>query len=210
MIPKFYYSPGACSLAPHICLEEVGAQVEYERVDFARGQQHAPQFLELNPNARVPLLLTERGALTEAAAIMTWVALTWPEARLTPANDPWAVAQVDSFCSFLTSSLHAAAYASVFRPGRFSDDVAAHPAIKAKGLATLKGLLAQVEARLEPGAWIQGDYTICDPYLFVMVRWFVRLGEDLAVYPRIAAHAQRMLERPAVQRALDHEGVIFG
>jgi glutathione S-transferase len=209
MIPTLYYGPGACSLAPHICFEEAGAEAEYVRVDLSKGEQLAPEYLKLNPNARVPLLIAAEGSLSEVPAIMTWIAQTWPEAKLTPAQ-PWAIAQAHSFNSFLTSSVHAASFAAIFRPARFSDDPAQHPAIKAKGLATLKQQFAQIDSRLEPGAWVQGDYSTCDPYLLVIARWFVRIGEDLARFPRIEAHADRMLERLAVQRAFAREGIIFG
>jgi glutathione S-transferase len=203
---KLYYSPGACSLAPHICFEEAGAEVEYVRVDLAKSENRSPEYLKLNPNARVPLLATERGTLSEASAIMAWIAATWPEARLMP-TDPWAAAQVDSFNSFITSGVHASAFGAVFRPGRFSDDPALHPAIKAKGLATLKAQFALIEVRLEPGGWVHGDYSTSDPYLLVMARWWTRVGESLADFPHIEAHLRRMMERPAVQRAFATEGL---
>ena len=209
MTLKLYYSPGACSLAPHICFEEAGAAVDYVRVDVSKGEHLSPEYLELNPNARVPLLATERGTLSEASAIMAWIAATWPEARLMPA-DPWAAAQVGSFNSFITSSVHASSFGAVFRPGRFSDDPALHPAIKAKGLASLKAQFALIEERLEPGAWVHGDYSTSDPYLLVMSRWWARMGESFAAFPRIEAHMGRMRERPAVQRALAAEGLPIG
>lgn len=209
MTLRLYYSPGACSLAPHICFEEAGAAVDYVRVDTAKAENLSPEYLALNPNGRVPLLATERGVLSEASAIMAWIAATWPEARLMPA-DPWAAAQVDSFNSFITSSVHAGAFGAVFRPGRFSDDPAQHPAIKAKGLASLKVQFALIEQRLEPGAWVHGDYSTSDPYLLVMARWWVRLGESFDAFPRIEAHTRRMTERPAVQRALAAEGIHIG
>jgi glutathione S-transferase len=210
MTPKLYYAPGTCALAPHICFEEAGAVVDYVRVDVGKGEHLQPDFLKLNPNGRVPLLTTEKGSLTEASAIMGWIARTWPDARLAPSGDPWAEAQVASFNSFLTSSVHAHTFASIFRPGRFSDDPALHPAIKAKGLATLKDQFAVIEDRLEPGAWVHGAYSTSDPYLLVMSRWAVRVGEDLTAWPRIAAHAERMLERPAVKAAFEAEGIVFG
>lgn len=209
MTLSFYYGPGACSLAPHICFEEAGAKVDYVRVDLSNGEQLSPEYRKLNPNARVPLLVADRGALSEVSAIMRWIAQTWPEARLMPA-DPWAAAQVDSFNSFIGSSVHAGGFGAVFRPGRFSDDEALHPAIKAKGLATLKAHFALIESRLEPGAWVHGDYSTSDPYLLVMARWWGRVGESLSAYPRIQAHAQRMMERPAVQRAFAAEGLHIG
>lgn len=206
MTLRFYYGPGACSLAPHICFEEAGAEVDYVRVDLSKAEHLSPEYRKLNPNARVPLLVTDQGALSEVAAIMRWIAATWPQARLMPA-DPWAAAQVDSFNSFITSSVHAGGFGAVFRPGRFSDDEALHPAIKAKGLATLKALFTLIEARLAPGAWVHGDYSTSDPYLLVMARWWGRVGQSLADYPGIQAHARRMMERPAVRRAFAAEGL---
>jgi glutathione S-transferase len=203
---QFYYGVGACSLAPHICFEEAGAEVDYVRVDLSKGENREPAYRSLNPNGRVPLLVTERGALSEASAIMAWIAATWPQARLMP-TEPWAAAQVDSFNSFITSSVHAGAFGAVFRPGRFSDDPDLHPAIKAKGLATLREQFALIEARLQPDAWVHGDYSTSDPYLLVMTRWLGRVGEPLADYPRVEAHMHRMMARPAVQRAFVEEGL---
>lgn len=210
MTPRLYYAAGSCSLAPRICFEEAGAAADYIRVDLVKGEQMAPEYLALNPNARVPLLVCEQGSLTEAAAIMGWIARTWPEAELEPLNDPWRLAQVRSFNGFIASSVHAGAFGAVFRPGRFSDDPDLHPAIRAKGLATLKRLFAQIDARLTPGAWVHGDYSTSDPYLLIMARWWVRLGEGFADFPGIEAHARRMLDREAVQRAFAAEGVEFG
>ena len=126
---------------------------------------------------------------------MGWMARTWPDARLAPIGDAWAEAQVQSFNSFLTSSVHASSFGAI-PAGRFSDDPTLHPTIRAKGLATLKTQFAIIEDRLEPDAWVHGAYSTSDPYLLVMARWFVRLDENLKAFPRIAAHAERMLSVP--------------
>lgn len=209
MTLKLYYAAGACSLASHICLEEAGAKFELARVDLAHGQQNDPDYLRLNPKGRVPLLATEQGTLTESGAILGWIAAAFPEARLSP-QDPWGRAQVESFNSYIGTSLHAGAFASLFRPARFSNDPSHHAAIKARGLASVQEHFAVIEAGLAPDVWVHGDYSTSDPYLLVMARWFVRAGQGLSGYPKLRALTERCLARPAVQRAFAAEGITFG
>jgi glutathione S-transferase len=94
---KLYYTPGACSMVPHIALEEAGAQYEKVLIDFRTGDQLRPEFLKVNPKARVPVLLTDRGVLTEIPAILGYIAFTYPAARLAEIHDPFAFAQMQAF-----------------------------------------------------------------------------------------------------------------
>jgi glutathione S-transferase len=209
--PKLFYAPGACSLAPHIALLEAGAEVELVRVDLHKAEQRRPEYLALNPKGRVPLLVAERGTLTEAPAILAWIAQTWPQARLSPA-DPWAAAQVNSFNAYLSSTLHVT-FATHFRPARFAQGTAAAEAMAEYFPTALAQAFAFVEAQLETsgGPWVHGEgYTTSDPYLLTMARWAKRVGADMSPFPRIAAHTERALARPAVQRAFAAEEIVFG
>ena len=87
-----YYARGTCALASHIALEQAGAQYEARRVDFSRNEQRSPEYMRINPKARVPSLVTPRGVLTETPAILAFVAQQYPAARLAPIDDPWAFA----------------------------------------------------------------------------------------------------------------------
>ena len=103
---KLFYSPGACSLASHIVLEETGAPFEPVRVALAEGAQRRPEYLAINPKGRVPALLTDKGILTENIAILAYIAQIAPAARLAPLDDPFEFAQMQAFNSYLSSTVH--------------------------------------------------------------------------------------------------------
>ena len=208
MTPKLHYSPGACSLAAHIALREAGADFELRLVKFGENQQRSPQHLELNPLGRVPVLVTDQGTLTENPAILGWAARTWPKAKLAPIDDPWAMAQVESFNSFVASSVHVA-FSHLFRPGRWVDPEPAQKATAAKAPDMLRGLFDIVEARLAAGPFVHGErFTSSDPYLCTMSRWLFRTGvSDATRHPRVRAHATLVQERPATLAALAAEGL---
>ena len=102
---KLYYAPGTCARASHIALEEAGASYTAERLDFKNSQQTTPQYLAINPKGRVPALVTDHGTLTETPAILAYIAQSFPQARLVP-DDAFAFAQVQSFNSYLCSTVH--------------------------------------------------------------------------------------------------------
>ena len=89
---RFYYTPHTCALASHIVLEQAGAEYELERVDFKTNEQRSAEYMKINPKARVPALVTDRGVLTETPAILAFVAQRYPEANLAPLDDPFAFA----------------------------------------------------------------------------------------------------------------------
>ncbi|ANN70332.1 glutathione S-transferase family protein [Bordetella bronchialis] len=203
---KFHYSPGSCALAVHIALEEAGAQYDAQRVHFDRQEQRSPEYLRLNPLGRVPVLETPDGVLTEVIAILAYVAAAYPRAALAPA-DAFGMARMMSFNSFLSSSVHVA-YAHHTRGARWSDDPACQASMAAKVPANYVALFDMIEAGKLGEPWVMGQqYTVADPYLYVMTRWLERLDIDVNRFPRIATHHRRMNERPAVQRALRAQGL---
>lgn len=204
---RLYYAPGGCSLAPHICLEEAGADYEAVKVDFGRAEQRSPEYLATNPKGRVPALVTDRGVLTECVAILAWIAQRWPQAGLAPLDDPWAFAQMQAFNAFIASSVHPA-YAHVSRPGRYADGEAAHAAMRTKAPEALGGFFDLIEDQLKDGRpWVHGSaYNTSDPYLFVMTGWMItRSLVDMSRVPHVEAHYARVRQRPAVQRVLERE-----
>lgn len=203
-----FYASGACSLAPHIALNEIGAAFDAARVNLAEGEQLKPEYLAVNPKGRVPTLVVDGVALTENPAILHYLAARFPEAGLAPLGDPFALAQVLSFNVFIASTVHVA-FAHIFRPSRYGDGDAAALAMKAKAPESLAQAFALIEARLENGPWAHGEsYSISDPYLYVMARWLWR-GKfvDLEALPRVRGHMDRMQARPAVATTLESEGL---
>jgi glutathione S-transferase len=214
-ITKLFYAPGACSLAPHIALEETGAPFTPVLVDFAATEQRSPAYLAVNPKGRVPALGVGGWTVTENPAILQFVAMSNPGAKLWPA-DPKAAARCLEWMAWLSSGIHVT-YAHVRRAERYATTEAGLADVKAKGLLATRAIWADVEAKLgaeqaaNGGPWVGGSqYTVADPYLFVFWTWGAgqHLKFDMAKdYPAWTAHARRMAVRPAVQRVLAREGL---
>ncbi|HEY2008583.1 MAG TPA: glutathione S-transferase N-terminal domain-containing protein [Rhizomicrobium sp.] len=203
---KLFYSPNACSLAPHIALAESGAAYEAVRVDLKAGEQKKPDYLAINPKGRVPALMTEKGVLTENPVILNWIAENFPTAQLRP-DDAFAYAQMQSFNLYLASTIHVT-FAHLFRTERWADSEAARTELKAKVPSSLAALWTLIEDCLGDGRpWVCGErYTVADPYLYVFARWLERDGVgSSADMPLTRAHRARMQERPAVKKVLAKE-----
>ena len=199
---KLFYAVHTCALASHIALEESGADYTTVRLDFKSNDQRKPDYLAINPKGRVPALVTERGVLTETPAILAYVAQSFPDARLAPLDDPLAFAQVQAFNSYLCSTVHVA-HAHRVRGYRWADDPAAIAEMQRKVPQTVGECFSLIEREMLAGPWVMGDaYTICDPYLFTLARWLEGDGVDVAQFPRLADHMQRMSERPGVKKVL--------
>ncbi|MFQ6159085.1 glutathione S-transferase family protein [Sinorhizobium meliloti] len=199
---KLFYTPGTCSLASHIALEEAGAGYEVHRVDFSKAEQTKPDYLTINPKGRVPALVTDRGILTETPAILAYIAQSFPKARLAPLDDPFEFARLQSFLSYLCSTVHVA-HAHARRAARWADDPAAQEAMKAKVPQNMADCFALIERTMFVGPFFRGDaYSVADPYLFTIAGWLESDGVDPARFPRILDHRNRMAERPAVAKVL--------
>ena len=206
---KLYYSPGACSLAPHILLEESGLPYSTELVAIAEGKQRTPEYLALNPKGRVPALLTEEGEiLTEVPAISWYIAAAAPTVGLLP-QGRLAAARSFEWFNWLSGTVHTMAFGQFWRMQRFVVDEQLFPLIKEKGWENILENFAFIEGRLAGRNWAVGNaYTAVDAYLLVFFRWGNRIGIDMrAGYPRWTAQAERVLERPAVQRVIQQEGI---
>jgi glutathione S-transferase len=202
-----YYSPGACSLAPHIILEETGGAFEARRVAIAEGQNLASEYLKLNPRGRVPTLVTDQARVTEAGAILLHLAAKHPRLALVP-TEGLANARCYEWLFFMATSVHIA-YAQVWRPRRFSAEAGPHDeALAQSGRADILRYNLEIDSKLGP-AWALGErYSIVDAYLLPFYRWGVRIGLDMEHgAPNWTAWKNRMLQRPAVLRAIETEGI---
>lgn len=202
MTLKFFFGPKTCALASRIALEEAGAAYEAVRLDMAGGQQRTPDYLAVNPKGRVPALVTPKGVLTETPAILAYIAQAYPAAKLAPLDDAYAFAQIQSFNSYLCSTVHIN-HAHKMRGYRWADEESSYADMKRKVPETMAESFTLIERDMLAGPWVMGEsYTIADPYLFTMTRWLEGDGVDIARFPRVQDHMRRMLERPAVQRAI--------
>ena len=199
---KLYYTPGTCALASHIALEEAGAPYTTERVDFKTNQQNSPGYLEINPKGRVPSLVTDRGTLTETPAMLAFIAQSFPKAKLAPLEDPFAFAQLQSFTSYLCSTVHVA-HAHKGRGYRWASDESSFADMKRKVPESMGAAFALIEKKMLKGPRVMGEtYTVCDPYLFTLTGWLEGDSVDITTMPKVADHAKRMAERPAVKKVL--------
>lgn len=214
---RLYYSPGACSMAVHIVLEEIGKPYDIELVSSKPGgRAQTAEWRAINPKGRVPALLGVPGRiggaddlLTEAHAILFYLARTNPAAKLLPA-DPAGEARCIEWMNWLASNVHTMSYGQIWRPQRFVADEKDFPAVQAKGEANLREQYAYIEALLADGRdWaVPGGYTVVDPYLLVFYQWGQRIGLDLPTRcPAWTQLTKCVLGRPAVQRVLEQEQI---
>ena len=179
---SLYFAPGTSSMAPHIALHEIGVPFESHPLSFAKGEQRQSSYLSLNSEGKVPTLMIDGLPLTEVAAILYYLGRTYPDAGLMPRNDPQREAQVISWMSFIASTLH---------PARF------------RGAEHALSVYAIADQRLGDAEWAVARYSIADIHLF---RLYWRLCNALdfpaGLFPHLAAHHDRMMKRPAVQKTI--------
>jgi glutathione S-transferase len=197
-----YTHLGTIGLACEIALEEAGAAYDVHRMDFAVNEQRAQPYLAINPKSRVPALVTDRGVITEAPAIMGYIARTHPAAKLAPEGDAFAMAELESLMAYLCSWVHPAA-AHRYRGYRWADDPAAIADMRRKAPEVFGEAMHLIDQQLFKGPWALGEaYSVGDPYLYVLTSWLPRDTLDMADFPRLAEHYARMNERPAVKAVL--------
>ena len=199
---KLFYAPNSCAMASHIALEEAGAAYDAVKVDLVAGDQRKPDYLAINPKGRVPALVTDRGILTENPAILAFVAQTHPGAGLAPLDDAYEFGRIQSFNSYLCSTVHVA-HAHRLRAYRWADDPAAIAEMRRKVPQNVGECFDLIENEMFEGPWVMGDrFTVCDPYLFTLAGWLKGDSVDLARFPKVHDHQQRMKQRPAVAKIL--------
>ena len=211
MTYTLFYSPGACSLSCHIALEESGLPYERRRFHSTKGGTESPEYRAINPRGRVPALrLPDGSILTEAAAILGYIADQVPEKKLLPAHGTLEYARAREWMGFLASSVHPAVR-SVFRPDKFADGDAAKDEVRARGRRWLASYYADIEGRLAGRQYALGDnFTFVDAYLVVFHKWGARpLAQaalaELGPLRNFDAVMSRVCARPAVAKILAFE-----
>jgi len=204
---KFFYSPGACSLAIHVVLEEIGKPYQKVRVNFAEQEQYKADFTAKNPKSKVPVLERDDGSiLTELPAIAFYLARTNPEAGLLPPGVEGEVRSLE-LLEYMTATVHMRGFTRIFRPGNFSFAPEDEPKAAAVGRDFVtKGfeLLAPI---LGDKPYLFGDtLTIADGGLFFLEYWAVHRCK-MALPPALEGHLARMVARPAVKSVLADEGL---
>ncbi|UPY36616.1 glutathione S-transferase [Sediminicoccus sp. KRV36] len=200
-----YYTPHTCSLASHIALEDAGAAYALKRIDFDTEEQKSADYVAINPKARVPIMATPRGLLSETPAMLAFIAQSFPEAKLAPLDDAFAFAEMQSFNSYLCSTLHVA-HAHRMRGHRWADEPASFADMQRKVPQSVGAAFELIDRLLLKGPWVMGEaYTVADPYLFTLAQWLEADGVDPARIPRVIEHRARMAALPNVRKAIAEE-----
>lgn len=203
---ELFFAPGACSRVPLIALEQLGVPFETRLLAFMKGEHRAPDYLALNPAGKIPTLVADGRPIAQNVAIQVFLARSFPDARLLPfSGDPLLEARILSQLVWFSADLHP--LVTRIRLPSFACDTAPDR-VKELAMIAMTGQLKQMEQSLQTQEWVIGDeWSTLDAYLYWV--WFriTGAGFDPAPFSNISAHAARMEERPAVQRALAREAV---
>jgi glutathione S-transferase len=200
---KLYYSPGACSLSPHIVACEAELPLELIKVDLNNKITETKEdFQQLNPNGYVPLLILDDGnQLTEGPAIVQYLADQAPDKKLIPLAGTFERYKVQQWLNFISTEIHKS-FGLLFNP-------AASDATKELAVDILKKRLAIVAEQLSSQPYLLGEtFSVADAYLFVTLSWGQYVNVDISRLPALARYADKISERPAVQKAMKAEGLI--
>ena len=200
---KLYYSPGACSLSPHIVLREAGMAVDLVKANLqAHKLEDGSDFYAVNSKGYVPMLELDNGErLTEGPAIVQYIADQVPAKKLAPANGTMARYRLQEWLNFITSELHKG-IGGLFNPAMPEEGKAV---IRARATSKLQWVDQQLEGR----QYLMGnDFSVADAYLFTVTNWTAHTGIDISGMKNLNAFQARMAARPAVQAAMKAEGLL--
>jgi glutathione S-transferase len=206
---QLYYYPGNANLAPHIVLEEIGADYELMLVDRNKNEQKSPAYLELNPSGRIPVLIDGDLVLYESAAICLHLADRHAAAGLAPAVGGSERAQFYKWLMYLTNTVQAELLL-YFYPERLTDDAAAAAQVKAHAERRTGEMLDLIETALAAGTGpflLGAAYRAVDPYLLMLCRWTRGMQHPARARPHLARFLEAVMARPATQRAFAAEGI---
>ena len=201
---KLYYSPGACSLSDHIALEWIGKP--YESVAVSKEQRQLPEYLKINPSGAVPAFDAGGWTLTQNAAILNYLADSYPDSGLGGDGSPRGRADVNKWLAFLNADVHPA-FHPLFGSTAYLGDEATIEKTKDNARSKLRALFGKADAQLEGRDWLTGSRSIADPYLFVVLRWAKAMKIDLTGLDNLERFFKAMLADTGVQAALKAEGL---
>ena len=206
---ELHYYPGNASMTPHVLLEEIGVRYRLAYVDRNVEAHKSPEYLRLNPNGLIPVLVDGDLVLYETAAICLHLADTHPHAALAPPLASGERAQFYKWLAWLSSTLQSTLML-YFYPERWVDDAAGAAQVKAHAEASVGRMLDQLEAQLagHGGPWLLGtSYLAIDPYALMLCRWTRGFARPARSLPRLGGYLARVLDRPAVKRVFEQEGL---
>lgn len=205
---KLYFSPGACSMAAHIVLEEIGAKYEAVKVDLAKKTTPEGDFNQINPKGYVPALKMDNGeVLTEDSVIMQYLADQKPEAGLIPKGGMERYRLLETL-HFVSTEIHKG-FSPLWAADRIFQDKAAAEQMKKATIDRLHSRFNLVEKMLSEKPYLTGDkFTIADAYLFTVMNWSRVHNLSMSQWPKTEAFLKKVSERPSVQKVLKAEGLL--
>ena len=203
---KLMYSPGACSIGIHVLLEEIGKPYEAQLVNLREGGQFKPDFTSVNPKSKVPTLVRDDGSvLTEYPAIAYWLARTNPGKNLLP-EDVEAQTRAIEVLDYAVATIHMQGFSRLFRASSYTPNPADEDKVKERGKEMVEKGFAVLDKALAGKDYVAGQFSIADSALFYVEFWGGK-RMNMKLPANCAAHLDRMLARPSVQRVMQQEGL---
>ena len=201
---KLFYSPGACSMATHIVLEELG--LKYEAVKIDASKPRSPEHLKASPLGYVPALITDKGeGLSEGVAIMQYLADQKPEKNLVPKLGTWERYKMMETMNFLSTELHKG-FSPLWSLDRWTDTPQAKEHMRAAVVTRLSTRFDALSEMLKGKQFLCGDtFTIADAYAFTVLSWSKMLNLDMSKWPALLGYTEKIAMRPAVQAVMNSE-----
>lgn len=208
---ELYFAPGACSFVPHVGLEAAkaatGAAFEPKLVKLHRGEHKAPEYLAMNPNGQVPLLVVDGRPLTQIVAICDFIDRSFPQAGLLP-TESWSRAQALSQLAWMNNTVHPT-FTHVFRASDFADSETAQAEVRKMAMARYRGYLERIESMIAGASpyWHGAKIGVHDAYAFTLLRWGGFAGIDPQSLPAYHAYIERVMAAPPVAAVLERERI---
>ncbi len=206
---KLYFAPGACSFVPHVALEMIkaatGDAFEAQLVKLHKGENNAPEYLGLNPDGQVPVLVVDGKPLAQVIAICDFLNRRYPQLGLMP-TDPAVQSEALSLLAWMNNTVHPT-FTHVFLPHKFTDNDATKAELKRYNLLQYRGLLTRLATRVaKANPYLFGNkVSVVDIYAALFLRWGGLVGINPADYPEYKAFVDRVGSLPAVIAALERE-----
>ena len=208
---QLYFAPGACSFVPHVGLEAAkaagGPDFEPKLVKLHKGEQRTPEYLAMNPNGQVPVLVAEGKPLNQIVAICDYIDRSCPKAALLPVES-WARAQAMSQLAWLNNTVHPT-FTHVFRPENYVESESASAEVRKAAVGRYRGLLERIQSWIAGAKpfWFGERIGFHDAYAFTLFRWGGYAGVDPASLPAYRAYIERVMAAPAVAIVLERERI---
>lgn len=207
---ELYYAPGACSFVPHVALEAIrlatGEGFEPRLIKLHRGEHRTPEYLAINPEGQVPVLVVDGQPILQIVAICDYLDRRHPQVGLLPRED-WARTQALSTLLWMNNTAHPT-FTRVFMPAKFASSEAAIAEVRAVGLERYQEVLARLEAQiaaLRGPFWLGERVSVIDAYALALLRWGTLVGVDPNAYPAFKAHVERFAATAPAAAAIERE-----